>query len=84
MKGKETTALPDLRLVLVRRIKLQGFIVSDHLAEWPQAIGELAALYGSGKLRWRETIAEGIEAAPKAFLALLEGGNFGKQLVRLA
>ena len=83
-EGKETTALPDLRLVLVRRIKLQGFIVSDHLAEWPQAIGELAALYGSGKLRWRETIAEGIEAAPKAFLALLEGGNFGKQLVRLA
>ncbi|MGO8738014.1 NADP-dependent oxidoreductase [Rhodoblastus sp.] len=83
-EGKETTSLPDLRLVLVKRIKLQGFIVSDHLDLWPQALRELAGLYLAGKLKWRETIAEGIEAAPKAFLDMLEGGNFGKQLVRLA
>jgi NADPH-dependent curcumin reductase CurA len=82
-QGKETTSLPDLRLVLVRRIKLQGFIVSDHLDVWPQALAELAGLYASGKLKWRETISEGLESAPAAFLAMLEGGNFGKQLVRL-
>ncbi len=83
-QGDEPSSLPDLRLVLVRRIKLQGFVVSDHLDLWPQALKELAGLYVAGKLRWRETIAEGLEAAPKAFLELLEGGNFGKQLVRLA
>jgi NADPH-dependent curcumin reductase len=43
----------------------------------------LAGLYASGKLKWRETISEGLESAPGAFLAMLEGGNFGKQLVRL-
>ena len=83
-QGDEPTSLPDLRLVLVRRIKLQGFIVTDHLDLWPQALKELAGLYLVGKLRWRETIAEGLETAPKAFLDMLEGGNFGKQLVRLA
>lgn len=83
-EGREVSAVPDLRLLLVRRIGIQGFIVSDHLALWPQAIGELAGLYAAGKLKWRETIAEGIEAAPKAFLDMLEGKNFGKQLVRLA
>ena len=83
-QGAEPSSLPDLRLVLARRIKLQGFIVSDHLDLWPQALKELAGLYVAGKLHWRETIAEGLEAAPKAFLELLEGGNFGKQLVRLA
>ena len=83
-QGEEPSSLPDLRLVLVRRIKLQGFIVTDHLDIWPQALNELAGLYLAGKLRWRETIAEGLEAAPKAFLDMLVGGNFGKQLVRLA
>jgi NADPH-dependent curcumin reductase CurA len=82
-EGQETTSLPDLRLVLVRRIKIEGFIVYDHLASWSQATAELAALYAAGKLKWRETIAERIEAAPQAFLDLLEGRNFGKQLVRL-
>lgn len=82
-EGKETSEIPDLRILLMRRIRIEGFIVSDHLPLWPKAIGELAGLYAGGKLKWRETIAEGIDSAPKAFLAMLEGGNFGKQLVRL-
>ncbi|MGO9429978.1 NADP-dependent oxidoreductase [Rhodoblastus sp.] len=79
----EPSALRDLRVVLVKRAKIQGFIIFDHLPLWPQALSELAGLIGAGKLRWRESVAEGIEAAPAAFLGLLEGKNFGKQLVKL-
>jgi NADPH-dependent curcumin reductase CurA len=50
---------------------------------WPEALKELGMLVGSGKLRPRETVAQGLEAAPEAFLGLLKGRNFGKQLVKL-
>ena len=70
-------------LLLVNRIKLQGFIVSEHMEVWPEALAELGQLVGSGKLRPRESIAQGIESAPQAFLGLLKGKNFGKQLVKM-
>jgi NADPH-dependent curcumin reductase CurA len=82
-EGEETTSLPDLRLVLVRRLRIQGFICSDQMDAWPLALAELTALYASGKLKWRESVSDGIESAPQAFLDLLAGKNFGKQLVRL-
>jgi hypothetical protein len=82
-QGEEPSSLRDLRVVLVKRLKIQGFIVFDHLPFWPQALAELGALIAAGKLHWRESVAEGIEAAPAAFLGLLEGRNFGKQLVKL-
>ena len=50
---------------------------------WPEALKELGTLVATGKLKYRETVAEGIEAAPEAFLGLLKGRNFGKQLVKL-
>jgi NADPH-dependent curcumin reductase len=71
------------QLLLTNRIKLQGFIVSEHMEVWPQALNELGELVASGKLRPRESIAQGIESAPEAFLGLLKGRNFGKQLVKL-
>jgi NADPH-dependent curcumin reductase CurA len=71
------------QLLLMNRVKLQGFIVSEHMEVWPEALKELALLVGSGKLRPRETIAQGLEGAPQAFLGLLKGKNFGKQLVKL-
>lgn len=71
-------------LILVSRLKLQGFIVSEHMEVWPEALKELGTLVASGKLRARECIAQGLEAAPEAFLGLLKGKNFGKQLVKLA
>jgi NADPH-dependent curcumin reductase len=74
----------DLRQILTNRIKIEGFIVSDHLALWPTAISELAAHVAAGKIRYRETIAEGLESAPEAFIGMLKGRNFGKQLVKLA
>jgi len=70
-------------LLLINRVKLQGFIVSEHMQVWPEALAELGALVGSGQLRPRETIAQGLESAPEAFLGLLKGKNFGKQLVKL-
>ena len=71
------------QLLLTNRVKLQGFIVSEHMEVWPQALQELGTLVGTGKLRPRESIAQGIESAPEAFLGLLKGRNFGKQLVKL-
>lgn len=72
------------QLILTNRLKVQGFIVSEHPEVWPAAIEELTALVVSARLRPRESIADGILAAPAAFLGLLKGRNFGKQLVRLA
>ncbi len=76
-------SMADPSLILISRLKLQGFIVSEHLQDWPEALRELSGLYISGKLRPRESVANGLEAAPEAFLGLLKGRNFGKQLVRL-
>ncbi len=75
--------LANPALILVSRLKVQGFIVSEHMEVWPEALKELGMLVGSGKLRPRESVAQGIESAPEAFLGLLRGRNFGKQLVRL-
>jgi len=75
--------LANPALFLVNRLKLEGFIVSEHMEVWPEALAELGGLVASGKLRPRESVAQGIEAAPEAFLGLLKGRNFGKQLVKL-
>jgi len=77
------TALPDMRLFLVKRFRIEGFIVSDHLDLWPQAISELAAHAAARRLKWRETIRDGIENAPQALVDLLHGKNFGKMLIRV-
>jgi NADPH-dependent curcumin reductase len=70
-------------LILMQRLKVEGFIVSEHMEVWPQALTELGTLVATGKLKARESIAMGLEAAPEAFLGLLKGKNFGKQLVKL-
>jgi NADPH-dependent curcumin reductase CurA len=77
------TPIGDIGALLMTRSKMEGFIISDHLDLWPQAIMELVTLAAAGKLKWRETIAEGIEAAPAAFFGMLRGENVGKQLVKL-
>ena len=70
-------------LILMQRLKVEGFIVSEHMEIWPQALTELGTLVATGKLKARESVAQGLEAAPEAFLGLLKGKNFGKQLVKL-
>jgi hypothetical protein len=71
------------QLLLVNRMKLEGFIVSEHMEVWPEALSELGGLVATGKLKYRESVAEGIASAPEAFIGLLKGRNFGKQLVKL-
>ena len=72
-----------LRSILVNRIKLQGFIVSDRMSDWPAIREELGKRVASGQIKYRESIAHGLQNAPAAFVGLLKGENFGKQLVKL-
>ena len=70
-------------LILFSRLKLQGFIVSEHMEDWPGASRELGVLVAGGELKYRESVADGLSGAPGAFLGMLKGENFGKQLVKL-
>jgi NADPH-dependent curcumin reductase CurA len=70
-------------LLLTQRLLVQGFIVSEHPEVWPEALTQLGMLVAQKKLHFRESIAQGLEQAPEAFIGLLKGKNFGKQLVRL-
>lgn len=79
----EPYAARNLRSLLVNRVKLQGFIVSDHMQLWAPALKELTQWYREGTLRYRETVAEGLENAPQAFIAMLRGDKIGKQIVKL-
>ena len=72
------------QLILINRMKIEGFIVSEHMQHWPAALAELGQGVASGKLKYRESVAQGLAAAPEAFIGLLKGKNFGKQLVKLA
>ena len=76
-------AVRNIRSILVNRVTITGFIVSDHLDVWPQAMQDLSQYVAAGTLKYRESIAAGIESAPRAFIGLLKGENFGKQLVKL-
>jgi NADPH-dependent curcumin reductase len=79
----EPTPAPDMRLFLVKRFKMEGFIVADHMDLWPRAIGELIGHIAAKKLTWRETIRDGLENTPQALVDLLHGQNFGKMLVKV-
>ncbi|HEX4942754.1 MAG TPA: NADP-dependent oxidoreductase [Usitatibacteraceae bacterium] len=70
--------------LLVNRVRLQGFIVSDRMDLWPGAMRELAGHVAAGRIKYRETIAQGLESAPRAFIGMLKGENFGKQLVKVS
>jgi NADPH-dependent curcumin reductase CurA len=72
-----------LRSVLVNRIKMQGMIIFDWKDRYGEALKGLSGYLAEGKLKYRESIVEGIDHAPKGFIALLKGDNFGKQLVKL-
>lgn len=75
--------IKNSRILLINRLSLRGFIVTEHMDLWPQGLQELARLVADGQLQYHETIADGLEAAPQAFMGLLQGQNLGKQLVRL-
>lgn len=69
--------------LIINRLKVQGFIVGDHLSRWPEALKDISQWLAEGKLKYRESIVEGLQNAPAAFIGLLSGKNFGKQLIKL-
>jgi NADPH-dependent curcumin reductase CurA len=77
--------LPEFAVdAIMRRLTLRGFIVGDHKARFADFHADVARWIAEGKVKWREDIADGLENAVAAFQGLLEGRNFGKQLVRVA
>jgi NADPH-dependent curcumin reductase len=79
----EPYAYKRLRSVLVNRIRMQGMIVFDWKDRYGEAIKGLAGYLADGRLKYRESVIEGLENAPRGLIGLLKGENFGKQLVRL-
>ncbi len=74
----------NLPLAIGRRLTLRGFIVTDHAKRFRQLVEEVAPLVRDGKIRYRESVVEGLENAPEAFIGLLRGENLGKMLVRIS
>lgn len=72
------------RTILVKRLSINGFIIMDHFDRFPAFLKEVGPYVRDGKVRYREDVAEGLAAAPEAFLSMLKGGNFGKQIVHIA
>jgi NADPH-dependent curcumin reductase len=70
--------------ILMNRMRLEAFVISEHMDVWPDALKELGTLAAAGNLNYRETVSEGLETAPNALIGLFKGRNFGKQLVKLA
>ncbi|MCY1232968.1 putative NADP-dependent oxidoreductase YfmJ [compost metagenome] len=75
--------LRHLRRTLITRARISGFLLDDHDSEYTTALDDLLLWYKQGLLQTREDVAEGIEAVPHAFIRMLKGENFGKQLVKL-
>ncbi|AZV19439.1 NADP-dependent oxidoreductase [Mesorhizobium sp. M7A.F.Ce.TU.012.03.2.1] len=75
--------LRHLRRTLITRARIEGFLLDDHEGEYEIAIADLLSWYRQGLLQTREDVAEGIETVPHAFVRMLKGENFGKQLVKL-
>ncbi len=71
------------RSILVKRLSVRGFIIFDHYDRYPDFVKEVGGYLRTGRIQYRESITKGLEDAPSAFMSLLEGGNFGKQLVQI-
>ena len=71
-------------MILTKRIKMQGFIISDHYDRFSEFITDMSVWLDQGLVKYREDIVVGLENAPDAFLGLFSGSNFGKLIVRIA
>jgi NADPH-dependent curcumin reductase CurA len=82
--ASDSRGLRNFGVILNKCVRVQGFRIGNHLARRDAALGELMDWYRAGRLKYRETVAEGLEQAPVALINMLSGGNTGKQVVRLA
>ena len=73
-----------MRMILTRRLRVQGFNVYDFAKQTRDFLSEVGAWVREGKLKYKEDIVEGLENAPQAFIGLLRGANFGKLLVKVS
>ena len=73
-----------MMVIIARRLKIQGFIVTDHMNVYEEYVTKASGWLAEGKLTYNETIADGIENAPQAFIDMLNGRNTGKQIVQLS
>jgi len=69
--------------ILVKSLTIRGFLIGNFVSRRPEFIADMAKWVGEGKVKYRETVVEGLANVPKAFMGLLRGENFGKQLVRV-
>lgn len=83
MSGEKDNLPKMWRSILVNRLHVHGFIISDHFASYPEFLADVAPRVATGEIKIVEDIAQGLENAPKAFMNMLNGGNFGKQIVQL-
>jgi NADPH-dependent curcumin reductase CurA len=74
----------NLSTIIGKRLTLQGFIVSDHRERQPKFQKEMSGWIAAGEVRWEETVYQGLESAPAAFIGLFRGDNLGKMLVQLS
>jgi NADPH-dependent curcumin reductase CurA len=74
---------PNWGVLLVNRVLVKGFIVSDHLDRMPAFLKDVGQWVREGTIKYREDIVEGLENAPTAFIGLLQGKNFGKLIVKV-
>jgi len=73
----------NMFMVVTKRLRIQGYIITDHYDRYPEFFERASEWVREGKLRYRETVVEGIDNAPRAFLGLLRGENIGKMLVKV-
>jgi NADPH-dependent curcumin reductase CurA len=73
----------NLYLIVTKRLRMEGYIISDHYDRYPAFLAEMGPWVRDGSVQYRETVVDGIAAAPRAFIGLLEGENVGKMLVRV-
>jgi NADPH-dependent curcumin reductase CurA len=81
--AKEPYGVKGLRQLLMHRVTVYAFVIADHRDYWPTALADLSAWLKDGRIKFKEDVSEGLRSAPEAFIRMLTGGNFGKQLVKV-
>jgi NADPH-dependent curcumin reductase CurA len=79
----EPYGIKNYREFFNKRVTMRGFVLSDHRDLWPTATAEIQAAYKSGRIKHLETVCDGLENAPQAFIDMLNGANVGKQIIRI-